>query len=160
MRFPLSSIALVGLFSMAPLPARAQPPSTPADAFPEGAGKAATLRVCSACHPPEGVVETLRTRQQWSDVIDQMSQFGAQATDREFDEILSYLVKFFSPIRVNTATAKDLETTLDVPAATAEAIVAYRGEHGPFKAIDDLKAVPGLDWPKVEARKARLVFST
>ena len=154
------SVALVVVFSVVAL--SAQPPAAQmsADAFPEGSGKAATLRICSACHPPEGVVETMRTRQQWSDVIDQMAQFGAQASDQEFAEVLTYLVKFFSPIRINTATATDLENTLDVPAAAAEALVAYRRDHGPFKAIDDLKAVPGLDWAKVEARKARLVFAT
>src|SRR5205085_4507562 len=99
------SIALAVVFSIVALaaPAIAQPPSSSAaDAFPDGAGKAATLRICSACHPPEGVVETLRTRQQWSDVIDQMAQFGAQASDQEFEEILAYLVKFYSPIRINT----------------------------------------------------------
>jgi competence protein ComEA len=157
----LASIALVGWLSIAGWSSAGQPPASQAsEAFPEGTGKAATLRVCSACHPPEGVVETLRTRQQWSDVIDQMAQFGAQASDQEFEQILIYLAKFFSPIRINTATAKDLENTLDVPAAAAEAIVSYRSEHGPFKAIDDLKPVPGLDWAKVEARKGRLVFST
>ena len=159
---PLLSSLLVGVLSMASLPALAQTPApAPAqagDAFPEGTGKAAMLRVCSACHPPEGVVETLRTRQQWSDAIDQMAQFGAQASDQEFEEILAYLAKFFSPLRINTATAKDLESTLDVPAAAAEAIIPYRRDHGPFKTIDDLKAVPGLESAKVDARKARLVF--
>jgi competence protein ComEA len=161
MRLLCSSVALVAAFMVAALSAQTPSPSSQsADTFPEGAGKAATLRVCSACHPPEGVVETFKTRQQWSDVIDQMAQFGAQASDQEFEEILKYLVKFYSPIRVNTAAASDLENTLDVPAAAAEAIVAYRRDHGPFKAIEDLKAVPGLDWAKVEARKARLLFAT
>jgi hypothetical protein len=29
-----------------------------------------------------------------------------------------------------------------------------------FKAIEDSKNGPGLDWAKIEARKARLVFRT
>jgi len=153
------SAASVLVLSIVAVSAQTPASSQSTDSFPDGTGKAAMLRVCSACHPPEGVVETMRTRQQWSDVIDQMAQFGAQASDQEFEEILTYLAKFFSPIRINAATAKDLENTLDVPAAAAEAIVTYRRDHGAFKTIDDLKAVPGLDAAKVEARKGRLVFA-
>jgi competence ComEA-like helix-hairpin-helix protein len=40
----------------------------------------------------------------------------------------------------------------------AEAIVTYRQDKGPFKAIDDLKLVPGLEPEKIDARKARLTF--
>ena len=116
------------------------------------------MKVCSNCHGPDTVVQTLRTRQEWSDVVDQMARFGAEASDKEFDQILNYLVKFFSPIRINKATAKELESTLDIPPAVAEAIVAYRQEKGTFKAVDDLKGVPGLEWSKIEARTARLVF--
>jgi competence protein ComEA len=136
------------------------PPSsqTTADAFPEGTGKAVLLRVCGNCHGADTVVQTLRTRQEWFDVVDQMSRFGAEASDQEFDQVLNYLVKFYSPIRINKATAKELENALDVSASVAEAIVAYRQEKGPFKAIDDLKQVPGLEPQKIDARKARLAF--
>jgi competence protein ComEA len=58
----------------------------------------------------------------------------------------------------NKATAKELEATLDVPAAVAEAIVAYRGEKGEFKTVEDVKKVPGLESATIEARKARIVF--
>ena len=132
--------------------------STTQDPFPEGTGKAALLKVCSNCHTVESVVQSRRTRQEWSDVLDQMSRFGAEATDQEFDQILGYLVKQFSPIRINKATAKELETALDVPANVAEAIVAYRTEKGDFKTIDDLKRVPGLEAGKIDAQIARVVF--
>ncbi len=132
--------------------------STTQDAFPEGTGKAALLKVCGNCHTAESVVQSLRTRQEWSDVLDQMSRFGAEATDEEFDQILGYLVRHFSPIRINKATAQELETALDVPANMAEAIVAYRTGKGDFKTIDDLKKVPGLEAGKVDAQKTRLVF--
>jgi len=128
------------------------------DPFPEATGKAPLLKVCSNCHAAESVIQTLRTRQEWSDVIDQMSRFGAEATDKEFDQILTYLAMHFSPIRINKAGAKDLESVLDVPAGVAEAIVAYRQANGDYKTLDDLKKVPGLDGGKVEARKARIVF--
>jgi len=141
------------------LPAQASPAATTAqDRFPETTGKAALLKVCSNCHTAESVVQTLRTRQERTDVVDQMSRYGAEASDQEFDQILAYLVKHFSPIRINKATAKDLESTLDIPASVAEAIVAYRAEKGDFKTVDEVAKVPGLEAAKVDARKARLVF--
>jgi competence protein ComEA len=139
---------------------QAPPPAVQAaaDRFPETIGKATLLKVCSNCHTAESVVQSLRTRQEWSDVVDQMSRYGAEASDQEFDQILTYLVLHFSPIRINKATAKDLESTLSVPAEVAEAIVAYRAEKGDFKTVDELRKVPGLDSGKVDAQKARLVF--
>ena len=132
--------------------------ATAQDRFPETTGKAALLKVCSNCHSAESVVQSLRTRQEWSDVVDQMSRYGAEASDQEFDQILTYLVKHFSPIRINKATAKDLESALSVPADVAEAIVAYRTERGDFKTIDDVTKVPGLGADQLDRQKARLVF--
>jgi competence protein ComEA len=159
----LMSIASAGVMaaSMPPPASQAAPPPSPAvvqDPFPEATGKAALLKVCGNCHGAETVIQTLRTRQEWSDVIDQMARFGAEASDQEFDQILEYLARHFSPIRVNKATAKELEAALDVPAAVAEAIVAYRGEKGEFKTVEDVKKVPGLESAAIEARKARFVF--
>jgi competence protein ComEA len=116
------------------------------------------LKVCSNCHTAETAIQTLRTRQEWSEVIDQMSRFGAEVSDQEYDQILMYLAKHFSPIRVNKATAKDLEATLDVPTNLAETIVAYRLDKGEFRTVDDLKKVPGLDSGKIETQRARIVF--
>jgi competence protein ComEA len=128
------------------------------DPFPETAGKAALLKVCGNCHVAETVIQSLRTRQEWSDVIDQMARFGAEATDQEFDQILAYLAKHFSPIRINKAGPGDLASMLDVPSAVAEAIVVYRDKNGAFKSLDDLKKVPGLEADRLEARKVRIVF--
>jgi competence protein ComEA len=158
----VSALALV--VAAATASARVPQPPSPAtagaapDPFPEATGKTALLKVCSNCHTAETVIQTLRTRQEWADVLDQMSRFGAEASDQEFDQILAYLTRHFSPIRVNKATATELEAALDIPAAAAEAIVAYRVEKGEFKTVDDLKNVPGLEIAKVEAMKARIVF--
>jgi competence protein ComEA len=171
------AIALAGLTAAAMLPAFAQTPQSAShlraprygeqaggqaglaqDPFPESAGKPVLLKVCSNCHAAETVIQSLRTRQEWSDVIDQMARFGAEASDQEFDQILTYLSRHFSPIKVNKAAAKDLESFLDVPAAVAEAIVDYRSKNGDFKTLDDLKRMPGLDADRIEARKARIVF--
>lgn len=154
----VSFAATVAAASM-PLEQVPSPVATAAkDRFPETTGKAALLKVCSNCHSAESVVQSLRTRQEWSDVVDQMSRYGAEASEQEFDQILTYLVKHFSPIRINKATAKELESTLDVPANVAEAIVAYRTEKGDFKTVDEVTTVPGLEAGKIDAQKARLVF--
>ena len=139
-------------------PPSAETAGTAQEKFPEGPGRTTLLRVCGSCHGPDSVLGTLRTRQEWSDVIDQMAQSGAQASDQEFDQILDYLVRSFSPIPINKAPAKALEAALDVPAGVAEAIVTFRQENGDFKSADDLKKVPGLESSKVDARKERLVF--
>jgi competence protein ComEA len=155
-------VLAVLLFPCLVLAIAAQQPTAPSsaaqDPFPDAMGKAPLVKVCSNCHTAESVIQTLRTRQEWSDVIDQMSRFGAEASDKEFDQILTYLAMHFSPIRINKAGAKDLESVLDVPAGVAEAIVSYRQANGDYKTLDDLKKVPGLDGGKVEAQKARIVF--
>jgi competence protein ComEA len=132
--------------------------TTAQDRFPETTGKGALLKVCGNCHTADSVVQSLKTRQEWSDVIDQMAHFGAEASEQEFDQILTYLVKHFSPIKVNKATANDLEATLDVSAGVADAIVNRRTDNGDFKTVDDLKQVPGLEAGKINAQKARIVF--
>ena len=158
----LSTIAFAAMRAAASSPVPQPPAATTVpvapDPFPETTGKTALLKVCSDCHAVETVIETLRTRQEWSDVIDQMAHFGAHGSDQEYDQILAYLARHFSPIRVNKATAKDLEAWLGVPANVAEGIVAYRLEKGEFKTLDDLKKVPGLEGGTIEALKARIVF--
>ena len=155
------AFAVVTAASTSP-PVSQTPPSATSgvaqDPFPNTDGRTALLRVCGNCHTAETVIQTMRTRQEWSEVIDQMARFGAEANDQEFEQILTYLAKHFSPIKINKATAKDLEATLDVPAKVAEAIVAYRLEKGEFKTIDELRKIPGLDSVTIETRKARVVF--
>ncbi|WP_336250709.1 ComEA family DNA-binding protein [Stomatohabitans albus] len=47
-------------------------------------------------------------------------------------------------ISINTASQEELEALPGVGPKTAEAIVGYRQEHGPFTAVDHLEAVPGI----------------
>jgi competence protein ComEA len=48
------------------------------------------------------------------------------------------------PINVNTATAEDLARLPQIGPSLAQRIVEYRTAHGPFRALQDLDAVPGL----------------
>ena len=52
----------------------------------------------------------------------------------------------------------DLESLLLLKRAEAAAIIQYRGEHGDFKSVDDLRKVQGVDFKKIEAKKDLIVF--
>ncbi len=47
-------------------------------------------------------------------------------------------------VDINAADAKLLETLPGIGESRAQAIVRYREEHGPFKRVDDIVAVPGI----------------
>ena len=47
-------------------------------------------------------------------------------------------------VDINAADAKLLETLPGIGETRAQAIVRYREEHGPFKRVDDIVAVPGI----------------
>ena len=83
--------------------------------------------------------------------------------DEEFGAILKYLAKNFPAeelpkLNVNKATAIELESRLTLTRSQAAAILQHRAKKGPFKSIEDLKKVPGLDAAKIEAKKDRLAF--
>ena len=47
-------------------------------------------------------------------------------------------------VNINTATAEQLQTLKNIGPAKADAIIAYRTEHGPFTSIEDLLKVDGI----------------
>ena len=49
-----------------------------------------------------------------------------------------------------TATAEELDELPGVGPVTAQKIIDYRSEHGPFRSVDDLDAVPGIGPTRVE----------
>jgi competence protein ComEA len=121
-------------------------------------GKALLARVCGSCHGVESITEHPRTKADWSDTLEEMIRYGAQASDQEFEHIFDYLLRNYSLINVNKALAADLEVALDVSEKVARAIVEYRDANGTFKTIDDVKKVPGVDAEKLEARAGRLRY--
>jgi competence protein ComEA len=153
----LRLLVLSGLIGVAA--AAAQPPDADTSSpFPPGPGRDALLKVCSNCHGPESAVAQLKTHDEWVKTLDEMANNGAQGSDEEWNQIQAYVDKHYTFIFVNKATAKDLETALDVNAAIADAVVRRRTEKGGFTSIDDLKAVPGLAAATVDARKDRFIF--
>lgn len=47
-------------------------------------------------------------------------------------------------ININLADKKDLKSLVGIGDKKAEAIIAYRNEHGPFKSINDLAKLKGF----------------
>jgi competence protein ComEA len=134
-----------------------------ADTLPEGHGKAATVRVCGKCHSPERAASMHQNERAWEETIIKMMKLGAQGTDEELEAILDYLSSHFGPeapvpVYINKARAVDLEAGLLLRRSEAKAVIEYRAQNGDFKSVDDLRKVPGLDFQKVETRKARILF--
>ena len=130
--------------------------------LPDAPGKAVTIKVCNACHGAELMLGKPHSEDGWSAIVADMVQRGAEGTDEEFDEVVQYLTKNIkagplAKINVNKASVKTLEAGLGLTAKEAQAVIAAR-EKAPFKTIDDLKKVSGLDAAKIEAKQKTLAF--
>jgi competence protein ComEA len=131
--------------------------------LPDGPGKAETERLCSQCHELARSISLRQDRAGWETTVDKMVSLGAKASDKETGAVIDYLAAHFAAeevprINVNKARAIDLESGLTLRRSEAAAIIEYRTKNGPFKSIDDLKKVPGIDAAKIEAKKDRLIF--
>ena len=76
--------------------------------------------------------------------------------------MLDYLATNFlgeasRPLNVNTAPQIDLESVAGLLRKEAGAVIEYREKNGPFKTLDDMKKVPGLDFKKIDSRRDFLV---
>jgi competence ComEA-like helix-hairpin-helix protein len=128
------------------------------DRFPDGPGKAEMQKVCSGCHDVEIVLSHLQTPAEWADTFQKMVDVGAEATQDEWRAIEQYIDANLSLIAINKSPAAELQVTMNCSADVAAAIVKRRQESGPFKSIDDVKNVAGVDAAKVDAWKSRFVF--
>jgi competence protein ComEA len=144
-----------------------QPAAKP---LPDGPGKKALERVCTACHGAEIVMGRGLTKDGWTQVVQEMIQRGAQGSEDDFGQIVDYLAKNFPPdgqkadtavvkVNINKATADEIKGLLDITAEQSAAVVGYREKNGEFKSIDDLKKVPGVDAAKIDAAKDKISFS-
>lgn len=60
-------------------------------------------------------------------------------------------------VNVNTAGASEIAAAINgIGMTKAQAIVAYREQHGPFKSIDDLVKVKGVGAKTVERNRSRI----
>jgi len=146
------------LFAMALLfPAAAQAQ------FPDGPGKTEMVKVCTGCHELERSASMHMDRDGWKNLVDKMVALGAKGTDQEMTATIDYLAAHFPAeevprLNVNKATQIELESRLSLKRSEAAAVIQYREKNGPFKTVEDLKKVPGIDGAKIEAKKDRIAF--
>lgn len=129
----------------------------------DGPGKAELQKLCAGCHELEKSFSLKQDRDGWHRTMEKMVSFGMKSTDEEYKAVLEYLIKNYAAadvpkLKVNKATAIELESGLSLKRSQAAAVIAYREKHGAFKSIADLKKVPGIDPEKIEAKKDRLSF--
>lgn len=63
-----------------------------------------------------------------------------------------------SVVRLNTATAAQLETLPGIGPALAGRIIEHRSRHGAFRRIEDIQLVPGIGAGRYEKMKGRLAL--
>jgi competence protein ComEA len=158
-RAALFALALCLLVSNALRPATASQTRP----MPDGPGKAETQKLCSNCHELDKSLSLKQDRAGWQRTIEKMLASGLKASDAEIATVLDYLTRNYPAddvprLKVNSADAIEFESILSLKRSQAAAIIAYREKNGPFKSLDDLKKVPGLEAAKLDAKKDRLVF--
>jgi competence protein ComEA len=134
-----------------------------AQELPEGPGKAETEKLCKGCHEMARSISKKQDRDGWMATMTKMSGFGMRATDAETAMVVEYLTRHWPAdelpkINLNTATAIQLESGLNLRRSQAAALIAFRKQHGKITSLDDLKKVPQLDVSKLAEKKDRIVF--
>jgi competence protein ComEA len=130
-------------------------------ALPDAPGRDVTVKVCGNCHGADTVASVRHTPDGWRDVIARMVAAGAKGTDQELETVLQYLSTQFAAetrraLNLNTATAVELESLGGLLRKESAALIAHREKNGPCKKLEDLQKVAGLDYKKIEQRRARL----
>ena len=65
-----------------------------------------------------------------------------------------------TPVNINQADAATIAKSLDgIGASRAQAIVAWRDAHGPFKKADDLKHVKGIGNATIERNRSAILLA-
>lgn len=131
--------------------------------IPPGPGHDETQKLCGKCHSVEQAASLRQSRTGWEETVAKMVNMGAEGSDEEYEAVLTYLTKNFGPelpkpVNVNKATQVEIESVLGLTRAEAAAVVQYRTDKGAFRTLDDLKSIPGVDFAKIEKKKALVTF--
>jgi comEA protein len=62
------------------------------------------------------------------------------------------------PINLNTATAAELQQVPGIGPSTADKILKMRKSYGPFKSVDDLRAIKGIGPKRLEKMRKYLTI--
>lgn len=77
--------------------------------------------------------------------------FAVPAISMAGDEPVRVAAAAVATVNINAATVKELQGLPGIGKVTADHIVAYRTEKGPFAAVDDLIKVKGIGKKTLEA---------
>ena len=88
---------------------------SPAQSLPEGKGKADFQRICSSCHSVSMATTQRMTQAEWMGVVNDMVSRGAQGTQDELNNVVTYLAANYG---------KDNAAAANTPAANAAAAPA------------------------------------
>lgn len=123
------------------------------------AGAQVVGEVCTMCHDIGVATSNRMTPGQWEFIVSDMIARGASATPEQEEFIPRFMAWAMGKVSVNSAPASDLALVIGVPMSQAEAIVAYRTEHGNFANVEALKQVPGINTAMVNQQQAALLFN-
>lgn len=160
-RLQFGVLTLFSLMALANVPARLAAGQT--RQLPDGPGRAETQKLCTQCHELDKSIAPRQDKAGWQRTVDKMVSFGMTASESEVATVIDFLARNYPadavpPIRVNEAAAIEFESGLGLRRSQALAIIRYREANGPFKSIEALKKVPGIDLAKIEAKRDRLIF--
>jgi cytochrome c5 len=63
--------------------------------LPDGEGKTVTARVCGKCHTVDKFVSERKTKAEWDEIINKMSdEEGLEISEPEYDTVIAYLSKY------------------------------------------------------------------
>ena len=127
--------------------------------LPDVPGKEVVRKLCATCHEIETVVASRRTRIGWERSVEDMIARGAKGSDDEMDAVVEYLATYFGKTNVNTAPVDELEKSLGLSKAEAQAIAAYRERSGKIKNFEELTKVPAVDAGKLQAKRSLIAFT-
>lgn len=72
----------------------------------------------------------------------------------------SSLLYASTPVNINQANASDIAKSLDgIGKSRAQAIIEWRGAHGPFKKADDLRHVKGIGKATIERNRSAILLT-
>jgi competence protein ComEA len=149
----LPALAAFGIAMTPGLPAQSNE-----SRLPPGPAKDLTVKLCVGCHEIDLVVARRHTRAEWEGVIEDMIARGTKGSAQELAAVVDYLNQHLGRVNVNAATAKELETGLEIPERDAQAIVSWREQHGNFKTFEEVRKAPGLDAATIAEKRGWMSF--
>ena len=120
--------------------------------------QAIVIKYCSDCHEWSQINDSRRTKDDFEGMLTDMLSRGGSSTDADFNAILDYALRHSGMVFINKAGADEIAAVIGLTAKEAQAIVAYRTEHGKFADVDAVKKVSGVDTKKIDANRAFILF--